>query len=615
MAAATAVVGLGERRQPLAQQFLVAVAFGHGRGVGVQRVGEVAEGGGEAAQLVGTGGFGRGRRSSSSSDARRDGQLVVEVAHRERAAVADDRQLARLEDPADLVAEHRHQDPCDRLGVAAGPVDVEGGGVQAGRTVLQDVPPPGVGPAGDGHVVRDDVEHVAQAVGAQGSPETLVAGGAAELLVDVAVVDHVVAVGAAGRRLQDGRGVEVADAERGQVRHHGGGIVEGETGVELARDRSHEAATPGGGTAIATPGAAPLTTPEPARETLCLSTVLSVRSAPSDLSVRELPPPVTDEEQRRADLRRMKVFATALLAAAAVVFVVTRSLEDSVSWLAPVRATAEAAMVGALADWFAVTALFRHPARHPHPAYRHHPRQQGPHRAVPRSVRAAELPVAWPGGERACVTPSRRGGRERGWPTASNAHRASETVATVVSGLPDVLDDDEISGAVRHAIIERIRATPAAPLLARGLEVAIAEGHHHTMVDAVLARSSEYLDDNRDVLYERLRTESPWWVPGVLDERIFGKIFRGAQRLVADLEADPDHELRHDIDVRLRELVERLRTDPELAARVEGRKEQLLDHPDVQAWAGSVWADVKDYLVTSARDSRARCCASGSRGR
>ena len=172
----------------------------------------------------------------------------------------------------------------------------------------------------------------------------------------------------------------------------------------------------------------------------------------------------------------------------------------------------------------------------------------------------------------------------------------------MVAGLPDVLDDDEVSAAVRQAIVERIRATPAAPLLARGLEVAIAEGHHRLIVDAVLARAGEYLEANRDALYQRLRTESPWWLPGAIDERIFAKIFGSAQRLVADVAADPDHELRRDIDARLVELVARLRTDPVLAARVEARKEQLLDHPDVQVWAGSVWADVKAYLLRSARE-------------
>ena len=95
--------------------------------------------------------------------------------------------------------------------------------------------------------------------------------------------------------------------------------------------------------------------------------MLEVRTAPLAPPVHEPPSPVSDEAQRRADLRRMKRFATALLVGAAVVFVVTRSLEDDLGWLAPVRATAEAAMVGALADWFAVTALFRHPLGIPIP--------------------------------------------------------------------------------------------------------------------------------------------------------------------------------------------------------------------------------------------------------
>jgi uncharacterized membrane-anchored protein YjiN (DUF445 family) len=296
----------------------------------------------------------------------------------------------------------------------------------------------------------------------------------------------------------------------------------------------------------------------------------------------------------------MKVFATALLVGAAVVFIVTRTLEDSVTWIGPVRATAEAAMVGALADWFAVTALFRHPLGVPIPHTAIIPANKDRiGRALGLFVQQNFLSPALVGARVRDAAPAAKVGTWLAEP--ANARRAGETVATVLSGLPDVVDDEAISGAVRGAIIERIRETPAAPLLARGLEVAIDEGHHHAMVDAVLGRAGEYLDRNREALYQRLRVESPWWVPGVLDDRIFAKMFGGAHRLVTELAADPDHELRRDIDIRLAELVQRLRDDPELAARVEARKELLLDHPDVQAWAGSVWADVKAYLVTAAR--------------
>ena len=297
----------------------------------------------------------------------------------------------------------------------------------------------------------------------------------------------------------------------------------------------------------------------------------------------------------------MKLVALLLLGAAAAVFVVTKSLEDSFGWLAPVRATAEAAMVGALADWFAVTALFRHPLGLPIPHTAIIPANKDrigrvlgdflqEHFLTPELI-AARVHAA---------RPARRAGVWLAEP--ANANRATASVSALVAGLPDVLDDEEIAGSVRRAILERIHETPAAPLLARGLEVAIAEGHHRVMVDAVLARAGDYLDTNRDVLADRLRRESPWWVPSAIDDRIFARIFDGAQQLLADVGADPDHPLRRDIDARLGELVERLRADPALAQRVEARKEQILNHPDVQAWAGSVWLDVKAYLVTSARD-------------
>jgi uncharacterized membrane-anchored protein YjiN (DUF445 family) len=297
----------------------------------------------------------------------------------------------------------------------------------------------------------------------------------------------------------------------------------------------------------------------------------------------------------------MKLTATALLVAAGVVFVVTRALEDSISWLGPVRATAEAAMVGALADWFAVTALFRRPLGLPIPHTAIIPANKD---RIGRTLgNFVQHNFLSPTLVATRVRDAKLAHRAGVWlAEPANARRAAGTMATVLAGLPDVLDDEEISAAIRQAITDRVRSMPVAPLLARGLEVAIAEGHHRALVDAVLARAGEYIDDNREVLRQRLRSESPRWVPGRLDDIVFGRIFGGAQRLVADLAANPDHELRRDIDARLFELVGRLRTDPELGAHVEARKEQLLDHPDIQAWAGSVWAEIKEYLGEAARD-------------
>jgi len=303
----------------------------------------------------------------------------------------------------------------------------------------------------------------------------------------------------------------------------------------------------------------------------------------------------------------MKVVATSLLVGAAVVFLVTRALEDSVSWLAPIRATAEAAMVGALADWFAVTALFRHPLSIPIPHTAIIPANKDRiGRVLGSFVQQNFLSPELVAARVRDATPARRIGTWLADP--DNARRVGASAGTVLSGLPDVLDDEELSDAVRVAIIDRIRRTPAAPLLARGLEVALAEGYQNTVVDAVLGLVARYLDENRDELQDRLRRQLPWWIPGPVDERIFTKVFTRAQEISADVVADPEHALRRDIEAMMTDLVDRLRNDPQLIAQVEARKEQLLDHPQVQAWAGSVWADVRDRLVDAARrpDSQLR---------
>jgi uncharacterized membrane-anchored protein YjiN (DUF445 family) len=175
-------------------------------------------------------------------------------------------------------------------------------------------------------------------------------------------------------------------------------------------------------------------------------------------------------------------------------------------------------------------------------------------------------------------------------------------VATFLAGVGDVLDDEEASAALQHAVVARVQATPAAPLLAKALELALHEGHHHALVESVLKGAGEYLDEHRAVLRERLDTESPWWVPEPVDDRIFDKVFGGAKRFIADLSADPQHELRLGVDNRLLALADRLRTDPELVARVEARKDELLAHPSVQAWTASLWGELKGELAVQSRD-------------
>jgi uncharacterized membrane-anchored protein YjiN (DUF445 family) len=307
------------------------------------------------------------------------------------------------------------------------------------------------------------------------------------------------------------------------------------------------------------------------------------------------------DRERGVQLQRMKWRATSLLIAAAAVFVVTRIFESEHSWLGYLRATAEAAMVGGLADWFAVTALFRHPLGLPIP-----------HTAVIKT-RKAQLGRSL--GEfvqenflaREVVAEKLRhariGNRLALWLTDStHAQTVSQHTSAALAGALDVLHDDDVQGALEHSISTRLRRIEASPLAARVLTIATADGRHRELVDAVALGASRFLDEHRDDLRARFSRESPWWVPEPIDDRIFDKIYRGLAAFLQDLIDDPDHELRRHLDQRLADLVTRLGSDPALIARGEKLKEEILAHPAVRTWMGSLWGDLKQSLLDQSND-------------
>jgi uncharacterized membrane-anchored protein YjiN (DUF445 family) len=310
---------------------------------------------------------------------------------------------------------------------------------------------------------------------------------------------------------------------------------------------------------------------------------------------------VERERERARQLRSMKWRATSLLIAAAVVFVVARRFEPDHDWLGYVRATAEAAMVGGLADWFAVTALFRHPLRLPIP-----------HTAVIKT-RKAQLGHSL--GEfvqenflaREVVAEKLRHARvgERLGPWLRDpvhARDVSRHTSAALAGALDVLDDDAVQGALEHGVSTRLRQIEASPTLGRVLAIATADGRHRELVDAAAVGALRFLNEHRGELRERFARESPWWVPEPIDDRIFDKIFRGLATFLQDVIEDPTHELRQHLDRRLDDLIARLGSDPALIARGEKFKEEILAHPAVRTWMGSLWADLKRALVEQSGD-------------
>jgi uncharacterized membrane-anchored protein YjiN (DUF445 family) len=309
----------------------------------------------------------------------------------------------------------------------------------------------------------------------------------------------------------------------------------------------------------------------------------------------------TVEEQRLRDLRRMKTFATGLLVLAAIVLLIARANEDGPAWVGYVRATVEAAMVGALADWFAVTALFKHPLGIPIPHTAIIPRRKAEiGRNLGQFVQENFLTREVLGERLAAAGVGRRVGVWLSQPV--HAERASEAISDGVRGAVEVLDDQDVQEALETAVVRRLRATEVTPLLGKALDVAIHEDHHQRLLEGALKSVGAFLDDNRATLRAQLDKESPWWVPESIDDRVFNKIFTGVQNFVADVIEHPEHEVRASIDGRVRQFAERLRTDPVLIAKGEELKAEILAHADVQAWLGSLWGELKKSMLDAVGD-------------
>ncbi len=309
------------------------------------------------------------------------------------------------------------------------------------------------------------------------------------------------------------------------------------------------------------------------------------------------------DEERRVALRKMKLVATGLLLLAAVVFLgcVIWQRYDAPAWVGYVKATAEASMVGAIADWFAVTALFRHPMGIPIPHTAIIPRKKDQiGESLGEFVQSNFLTGPVLAEKLHQLEVSKKAGEFLSDP--ANARKLSGNVGRAITTGLEIMGDDDVQQVFDNIIMKRVRDADAAPILAKLIDIAVAGGNHQNMMTAGLKGVAKFLDENRQVLRVKLAQESPDWVPSWVDERIFNKIYSGVQSFIAEVAADENHEMRKQFDSRVREYAEQLRTDPEAAAKVAAIKDDILGHPAVREWSQSAWASLKRSLITMAND-------------
>ena len=314
--------------------------------------------------------------------------------------------------------------------------------------------------------------------------------------------------------------------------------------------------------------------------------------------------PVPDEAEKQRRLDQMKRRATGLLVGAVVLYVVTLAFESRFTWLVVVRVMAEAAMVGGLADWFAVTALFRHPLGIPIPHTAIIPsRKDRVARTLGAFVQTNFLtrPVV-----EARLANARVGERIATWiAKPENARMIARQAASALASGAQVLKDEDVQEMIGHSLEDRIRKTQIAPIAGKLLGVVTEGNRHQELLDEAVSLIARFVEQNHDLIRDRVQRESKWWIPASVDEKIFQKVVTSIERTLVEIRDDPHHPLRARFDAALRTFVENLQHSPQTLARAEEIKQDILDAEAVRRFSASLWVDAKAALIRFAENASA----------
>ena len=308
--------------------------------------------------------------------------------------------------------------------------------------------------------------------------------------------------------------------------------------------------------------------------------------------------PAESRARRLAVARRR---ATALLAAVTVVFVAVTVAGARGTALGYVQAGAEAAMVGGVADWFAVTALFRRPLGLPIPHTALLVERKDSFAATlgqfvqenflnadvlaerMRSARLVPRLAAWLAGD-------------------ANAAGFAGHAADLVVTLAEAFRDEDAQRVLTAELTRAVQAVEVAPLAGRAVRLIIAGGHQAGVFTALVAGADRYLADHYPELRDMFEAESPRWVPDAVYRRVFDRLYDRLRHRLAVMAADPDDEARRQFSEWIASLPDRLEASPELRQRGERLKRDVLASAELRDWSSSLWGQVKHTLRTQAAD-------------
>jgi len=295
--------------------------------------------------------------------------------------------------------------------------------------------------------------------------------------------------------------------------------------------------------------------------------------------------------------------ATGLLAAMGVLFLATSLLLSSYPVLGIVWAFSEAALIGGLADWFAVTALFKHPFGLPIPHTAIVPsRKNEIGRALAQFV--AEHFLVRDAVERRLARVD-LASRLGAWlERESNAKLLSRDVGIALDWLLRSVETSELRGAMRDSIGELLERIPVNEALAALIDVLASGRNAQALIDQLVQFGRDQLEQNKATIRQRIEQRSPWWMPKFVDEEIYDQLVAEFERLLNEIGDDPEHPARTGFNERLTSLRDLLVNDAELIARSERIRDDFVNHPAVQQYFQDLWGKIRSYLKDALDDSR-----------
>lgn len=307
------------------------------------------------------------------------------------------------------------------------------------------------------------------------------------------------------------------------------------------------------------------------------------------------------DQERRRGLRLMKGVALGALVGMAVLFAFSFAFQAQVPALAYVRAAAEGGMVGALADWFAVTALFRHPLGIPIPHTAIIPnRKDEIGRTLGEFVETEFLRSDVVRTKLEATAISARLGEWLSEP--AHAERVAAEASVMASGVLEALSDDDVQGVIEDLAREHLISPEWGPPLGAWLARIVESGAHHGAVDMAIDTIGAWLEANRIAFTGLVSKRLPSWLPSMAHRLVDDTVYNEAVRFVAAVRADPDHQARQAIDGYLDRLADNLQHDPATIGRLEDAKSTVFDSPRIRELAAEAWNTAKAGLLTALAD-------------